>query len=95
MITPIHFCISRLVVFLSGLAHVTLPTNSSSDAWVMGGSSTSLIIAADTTGSGHITTYPSDEITLSLQIPLENDAVLSHKIIGNEACHGTSQVVSG
>ena len=93
--TTVDLIAFRLVVFLTGLAHVTLPANSSSDAWIVGGSAASLVVAADTTGGGHITTYPSDETTLSLQIPLEGDGLLPHKVIGNEACHGTSQVVSG
>ncbi|KAF2239033.1 hypothetical protein EV356DRAFT_528914 [Viridothelium virens] len=85
----------QLVAFLTGLAHVTLPTNSSSEAWILGGSATSLIVAADTTGGGHITTYPSDETTLSLQIPLDGDTPLPYNVISNEACHQTTQIVGG
>jgi hypothetical protein len=58
----------QLVVFLTGLIHITLP-NSTDDAWISGGTTQSVIIATDTTGIGHISTYPSNHSTLALQIP--------------------------
>ncbi|KAK0261444.1 hypothetical protein B0A54_03616 [Friedmanniomyces endolithicus] len=93
----------QLVVFLSGLAHITLPVpvhgNSSLDeAWVLGGAD-GLVIAADTLGSGHITTYPLDEPTASLQIPFASvDEMPAHEVVGNGPCRfssGDAQVVMG
>ena len=63
----------RLVLFTSGLAHVTLP-NSSDEAWIQGGKY-GLIVAADTpdvSGDGHFTEYPGDADTVALQVPLKD-----------------------
>ena len=73
--------------------------NSSLDeAWVLGGAD-GLLIAADTVGSGHITTYPLDEPTASLQIPFASaDEMSAHEIIGSGPCRfgsGDAQVVMG
>ena len=82
-------------MFLSGLAHVSLPVpaygNSSLDeAWIVGGAN-GLIIAVDTKGSGHITTYPSDDTTVALQVPFESyEAVPAHEIIASGPCHFSS-----
>ncbi|TKA83907.1 hypothetical protein B0A55_00191 [Friedmanniomyces simplex] len=93
----------QLVVFLSGLAHITLPVpihgNSTLDeAWVPGGTD-GLIIAVDTQGSGHITTYPLDEPTASLQIPFASaDDLPAHEIVASGPCRfdsGNAQVVEG
>ena len=81
----------RLVAFLSGLAHITLPVPVSNDttldeAWIQGGTA-GMIIALDTEGSGHITTYPSDQSTVSLQIPLESEKDMpEHEIVGEGPC---------
>jgi len=91
------------VVFLSGLAHITLPVpvhgNSSLDeAWIPGGAD-GLIIAADTLGTGHIATYPLDEPTASLQIPFASaDEMPAHEVIGSGPCRfgsGNAQAAMG
>jgi hypothetical protein len=82
----------RLFVLLSGLAHVTLP-DGSDEVWIMEGVN-GLIVAADTTGIGHHTAYPSDKETVALQIPFADGKVPAHKILKQGACHSASQVIS-
>jgi hypothetical protein len=53
-----------------------------------------LIVAADTTGIGHHTAYPSDKETVALQIPFADGRVPAHKVIKQGACHSASQVIS-
>ncbi|KDQ54572.1 hypothetical protein JAAARDRAFT_49197 [Jaapia argillacea MUCL 33604] len=77
----------QYVVFLSGLAHVTLP-NSTADAWVPGGSN-GLLVAADVASVstyGHITTYPSPFETIALQIPTAGGIVPNHTVLHDGAC---------
>lgn len=78
---------SQLVVFTSGLAHITLPS-SSDEAWVLGGAN-GLIVAVDTTGTGHVTVYPSDEYTIGLQIPFEGGEVPDHTVLWSGPCNST------
>jgi hypothetical protein len=82
----------RLFVLLSGLAHVTLP-DGSDEVWIVEGVN-GLIVAADTTGVGHHTAYPSDKETVALQIPFADGKVPAHKILKQGACHSASQVIS-
>jgi hypothetical protein len=79
-------------VLLSGLAHVTLP-DGSDEVWIMEGVN-GLIVAADTTGIGHYTEYPSDKETVALQIPFADGKVPAHDVLKEGACHSTSQVIS-
>ncbi|TFY61158.1 hypothetical protein EVG20_g7161 [Dentipellis fragilis] len=77
----------QFVVFLSGLAHITLP-NSTDEAWVAGGRN-GVIIAVDTTDVstfGHITEYPSGDETLALQIPTANGTTPGHKVVHAGPC---------
>ena len=81
----------RIVVFLSGLAHITLPypasNNASSDeAWVSGGAE-GLIVAVDTEGSGHITRYPLDTTTIAIQIPFAGGHPPAHQVLHEGPCH--------
>jgi len=88
------------VVFLSGLARITLPVTNASvtaagsvgdsvdEAWILGGAN-GVIIAVDTMGSGHITTYPSDEKTISFQIPFADGVVPAHRVLHAGPCHYT------
>lgn len=81
---------------MSGLAHITLPyaasTNSSNnEAWVLGGAN-GLIVAVDTVGSGHITTYPSDNPTVSFQIPFANDTIPDYRVLSSGPCHYSGSV---
>ena len=90
-----------MVAFMSGLAHITLPVPIHSDAtldeaWVPGGMD-GLIIAVDTKGTGHITTYPLDEPTVALQIAFGSaDGVPAHEVVSSGPCHfgsGDAQVL--
>lgn len=76
---------------MSGLIHVTLPVpatgNVSLDqAWTVGGAN-GILFAADTTGLGHITTYPSDEATVSLQIRFPGEGIPQHTVVYTGPCH--------
>jgi len=82
---------NRIVVFMSGLAHITLPypasrNSSLNEAWVAGGAE-GLIVAVDTIGTGHITTYPLDVRTVSLQIPFKENIVPAHRVLYEGPCH--------
>ena len=79
-------------MLLSGLAHVTLP-DGSDEAWIFEGLN-GFLVAADTTGEGHYTAYPSDKETVALQIPFAAGRTPPHTVRHNGACHGTSQVIS-
>ncbi|PYI02196.1 hypothetical protein BO78DRAFT_433042 [Aspergillus sclerotiicarbonarius CBS 121057] len=75
------------VIFLSGVAHITLP-NSTDEAWVVGGRN-GAILALDTkevSAEGHSTVYPTQESTLAWEVPLE-------KIPGHRVLHGGACVV--
>lgn len=75
----------RWVVFLSGLAHITLP-NSTVDAYVPGGKN-GLIFAADTAAvsTGHSTNYPSNSETIALQIPT-GGSIPQHNVLYSGPC---------
>ena len=80
----------RFFVLLSGLAHVTLP-DCSDEAWIFEGRN-NLIVAADTTGIGHYTAYPSDVETVALQIPFADGMIPTYRILRKGACHSATQV---
>lgn len=90
------------MAFLSGLIHLTLPypasTNSSeNEVWVVGGAN-GLIVAVDTQGSGHISTYPSDMATIAFQIPISEGLVPSYEVLNSGPCHyvdSPGQLVTG
>lgn len=74
------------VVFLSGVAHVTLP-NSTAEAWIQGGKY-GVLFAADTSDVskyGHLTEYPSDAATMALQIPT-GGMVPEHEVLYQGPC---------
>jgi len=76
------------VVFLSGLAHVTL-ANSTVEAFIEGGEN-GLIFAADTadvSAKGHATNYPSKEETRALQIPT-GGTIPQHNVLYSGPCCG-------
>ncbi|KAH9981914.1 hypothetical protein BJV74DRAFT_887253 [Russula compacta] len=76
------------VVFLSGLAHVTL-ANSLTEAYIAGGAN-GLIFAADTaavSAKGHSTNYPSKEETRVLQIPT-GGTIPQHNVLYSGPCTG-------
>ncbi|KAJ5987952.1 hypothetical protein N7481_003162 [Penicillium waksmanii] len=79
----------RWVVFLSGLAHITLP-NSTADAYIPGGKNGAILAldTADVSSLGHITKYPSQESTVALQIPLGQGGIPGHAVLHDGACKG-------
>lgn len=80
-------------MFLSGLAHITLP-NATGEAWVSGGKY-GLIYAsdiADVSDGGHITVYPSDEITVALQIP--TSGIPEHIVVHDGPCRQNESQLS-
>lgn len=74
---------------MSGLANITLP-NSPTSALVRGGKNGAILAldTADVSGLGHITEYPSDESTISLEIPLGEEGIPGHTVLHPGACEG-------
>ncbi|KAF2135198.1 uncharacterized protein K452DRAFT_239817 [Aplosporella prunicola CBS 121167] len=83
-----------LGIYASGLAHITLPF-SDDEAWILGGKN-GLLIVADPIGTGHHTTYPTDETTVTFALPILNDELPAYEVLSKGPCfyHGT-QVVGG
>ncbi|KAF9690842.1 hypothetical protein EKO04_011206 [Ascochyta lentis] len=79
--------VPQLVHFVSGLAHVTLPDDPSQELWLVGGVG-GLLFAADTTGPGHITRYPSDQDTIGILAPFEGAKVPEYDLVTDGACEG-------
>ena len=77
-------------MLLSGLAHVTLP-NGTDELWILEGVN-QLIVAVDTVGQGHFTDYPSDNVTVALQIPFANNTAPDHKVLRDGACESAEVV---
>lgn len=73
-------------VLLSGVVHVGLPGDPSSDGLWMREGVNPLIIATDTLGVGHYTDYPGDKSTVALQVPFKDGVVPEHTVIGDAAC---------
>ena len=76
----------QIVHFVSGIAHITLP-DATQDLWLVGGAG-GLLFATDTTGSGHITRYPSDQETVGLLAPFEGGRVPGYEVVKEGACEG-------
>ena len=77
----------RYVVFTSGRAHISLPN--STDKAIVHGGKRGLVIAADTidiSQYGHITTYPSNENTISINIPTGDGKIPEHKCLYSGPC---------
>lgn len=83
--------VPQIVHFVSGLAHITLP-NASQELWMVGGAG-GLLIAADTTGSGHITRYPSDQETVGIVAPFEGGRIPGYEVVKEDACQGVQTFV--
>ena len=58
------------------------------------GGADGLIIAVDTVGTGHNTSYPSNAETRALQIPFADGIIPAHVVLHSGACTGNSQVVT-
>jgi hypothetical protein len=82
----------QLVHFLSGVAHLTLPQDASIELWVVGGKG-GLLFATDTTGIGHVTTYPSDQETVALTAPFADGRIPEHEVINQGPCLGKQTFV--
>ena len=77
------------MIFLSGLAYVTLPNNASQSAYIPGGEM-GLIFAADTadlTKIGHRTQYPGVVETVALQVPTTDGQIPPHEVLYMGACN--------
>jgi len=85
--------VPQLVHFISGVAHVTLPQQpDGTGLWLVGGKA-GLLFAVDTTGQGHVTQYPSDEVTVGIVAPFEGGVVPQHTVIKEGACQGKQTFV--
>ncbi|KAJ5972368.1 uncharacterized protein N7479_002286 [Penicillium vulpinum] len=82
------------VVFLSGLAHITLP-NSTTEAWIQGGKNGVVLVldTADVSTLGHFTKYPSRDRTTSVLIPLGEKGVPGHRVLHGGPCQGEELLV--
>jgi hypothetical protein len=49
-----------------------------------------VLVAADTTGDGHITEYPSEQSTTVLTIPFPDGMVPDHVKVSSGSCHFSS-----
>ncbi|ORY06151.1 hypothetical protein BCR34DRAFT_571545 [Clohesyomyces aquaticus] len=77
----------QLVHFLSGVAHLTLLHDDKAEAWIVGGVG-GLLFAVDTTGTGHITRYPSDQETVAFTGPFEGGKIPGHVVLADGPCIG-------
>ncbi|ROW14979.1 hypothetical protein VPNG_03465 [Cytospora leucostoma] len=80
--------LNQWVAFVSGLAHISLPNNASSNAYVEGGEF-GLIFASDTADlstKGHRTVYPGNTETVALIIPTKDGLVPNHTTVHNGPC---------
>lgn len=76
------------MAFLSGNAHVSLPHVEDEGVWLVAGVS-GLIVAADTTGEGHVTRYPTDQVTTALAMPFLDGVVPPHELVGKGKCEAS------
>ncbi|KAI3390649.1 hypothetical protein diail_8986 [Diaporthe ilicicola] len=79
---------NQWVLFLSGLAYLSLPEDPTTSAYVLGGEF-GLIFAADTasvSSSGHSTSYPGSTETVAIQIPTLDGEIPAHSILHNGPC---------
>ncbi|KAI0008110.1 hypothetical protein F4779DRAFT_467220 [Xylariaceae sp. FL0662B] len=79
-------------VLLSGSAHVTLP-DGKADLWIRAGTN-GLMVATDTIGQGHYTEYPSDELSVALQIPFLNGVLPEHLVANRGVCEPSTAAVN-
>jgi hypothetical protein len=77
----------QIVHFLSGVAHITLPQEDFVDLWLVGGKA-GLLFAVDTTGSGHISRYPSDQETVALTAPFAGGEIPDYEVLFEGPCVG-------
>ena len=82
----------QIVHFVSGLAHITLPHDESQELWLLGGKG-GLLFATDTTGEGHVTMYPGDEVTVGVLAPFEGGVVPEYEVVKEGGCEGVQTFV--
>lgn len=82
----------RWVFFLSGVAHITLP-HSSDEAFVVGGKHGGILAldTADVSADGHITVYPTNEVTTVLELPFADGKVPPHVSLHDGPCTAEEQ----
>lgn len=83
---------AQIVVYLSGSINITVPTKPEQQSLILGGGH-GLFFAMDTQGEGHYATYPSDEQTVGLMIPLKDGKAPEHVVLDDKACGTTSSIV--
>ncbi|KAI0552417.1 hypothetical protein F4679DRAFT_88638 [Xylaria curta] len=80
---------NQWVVFLSGLAYITVPGDDATSSVFVTGGQFGLIFAADTSDvseEGHRTQYPGITETVALQIPTSDGKVPKHDLVHNGPC---------
>jgi hypothetical protein len=82
----------QIVHFLSGAVHITLPQDDSVELWLVGGKA-GLLFAVDTTGSGHISRYPSDQETIALTAPFAGGKTPNYEVLFEGPCVGKQTFV--
>ncbi|KAH8800640.1 hypothetical protein F5884DRAFT_685354 [Xylogone sp. PMI_703] len=76
-------------VAVNGLLHITIP-NSAQEAFLLSGKN-GLAFVADTTNlspKGHITSNPTKEDTITLQIPTADGLIPKHRVLHKGVCTG-------
>ena len=80
-------------LFLSGEAHITLPSGAY-EATIIGGKH-GLVIATDTaerSQEGHTTIYPSNKETILIQIPIKDNIIPPHNVLHMGPCTSAESV---
>ncbi|KAH8703537.1 hypothetical protein BGW36DRAFT_423095 [Talaromyces proteolyticus] len=87
-----HAPAAQWVFFLSGVAHITLP-HSSDEAYIVGGKHGGILAldTADVSVDGHFTVYPTNEVTTSLELQLENGIAPPHVSLHDGPCTAEEQ----
>lgn len=82
---------AQIVAYLSGLVNITVPTKPEQQSLILGGGH-GLFFAMDTLGEGHWASYPGDEETVGLMIPLVDGEAPEHEVLDEKACEVSTKV---
>lgn len=74
------------------MINITVPTKPEQQSLILGGHN-GLFFAMDTQGEGHYATYPGNEETVGLMIPLKDEKAPEHVVLDDKPCQGLSQIV--